>query len=298
MRSEQEMYDIILGIAKSDQRIRGVILNGSRVNPNVKRDPFQDYDIMYLVTDLTPFKTEDIPAWFGNILVMERTDINELYQENHETYVCYLMQFLDGNRIDLTFAEYKNYFGYCFNDRLSKVLLDKDNILPPLPSPDESSHFIKEPSAQLFLECVTEFWWTAPYVAKGLWRGQLLYAQNHMENCLREMLIKMLSWYVGTVHGFTLSVGKRGDRLKEFIEQQWWQELLGTYTGGAEEEIWTALLTAADLFARVSVETAKKLGCPHNEDTACKVTAFLQYTRSLPRDACTLRLLEENVYGT
>ena len=49
MRSERQMYDLILGFAKTDERVRGVILNGSRANPNAPRDKYQDYDIVYVV---------------------------------------------------------------------------------------------------------------------------------------------------------------------------------------------------------------------------------------------------------
>ena len=54
MRSEQEMLDLILETARNDERIRAVIMNGSRANPNALRDPFQDFDIVYLVTETAP----------------------------------------------------------------------------------------------------------------------------------------------------------------------------------------------------------------------------------------------------
>jgi aminoglycoside 6-adenylyltransferase len=56
MRSEREMLDLIVGVARGDERIRAVIMNGSRVNPNAPRDIFQDYDVVYFVTDVAPFK--------------------------------------------------------------------------------------------------------------------------------------------------------------------------------------------------------------------------------------------------
>ena len=55
MRTEKEMLDLIINTAIEDERIRAVIMNGSRVNPNVKRDCFQDYDIMYVVNDIQSF---------------------------------------------------------------------------------------------------------------------------------------------------------------------------------------------------------------------------------------------------
>lgn len=51
MRSEQEMFDLILNTAREDKRIRAVYMNGSRTNPSAPRDIFQDYDIVYVVRE-------------------------------------------------------------------------------------------------------------------------------------------------------------------------------------------------------------------------------------------------------
>ena len=45
MRSEKEVYDIVLNFAKTDKRIRMVTLEGSRTNTNIPPDDFQDFDI-------------------------------------------------------------------------------------------------------------------------------------------------------------------------------------------------------------------------------------------------------------
>ena len=45
MRSEQEMRDLIINTAREDERVRAVIMNGSRTNPNAPVDIFQDFDI-------------------------------------------------------------------------------------------------------------------------------------------------------------------------------------------------------------------------------------------------------------
>jgi aminoglycoside 6-adenylyltransferase len=55
MRSEQEMMDLIINVAKEDERIRAVLMVGSRANPSVPKDKYQDYDIIYFVKDVTPF---------------------------------------------------------------------------------------------------------------------------------------------------------------------------------------------------------------------------------------------------
>ena len=67
MRTEEEMYALILNVAKNDPRIRGVILNGSRANPNAPKDSFQDFDIVYLVKELDrSFRPSSHAANAGN----------------------------------------------------------------------------------------------------------------------------------------------------------------------------------------------------------------------------------------
>ena len=68
---EQEMYALILGIVKSDERIRAVILSGSRANPDAVPDIFRDFGVVYIVTDVASFKND--PDWhrqFGELMIM------------------------------------------------------------------------------------------------------------------------------------------------------------------------------------------------------------------------------------
>ncbi|MDY4192304.1 MAG: aminoglycoside 6-adenylyltransferase [Oscillospiraceae bacterium] len=55
MRSESEMMELILSAAREDDRVRAVVLGGSRADPGAKRDLFQDYDILFLVRSVEPF---------------------------------------------------------------------------------------------------------------------------------------------------------------------------------------------------------------------------------------------------
>lgn len=292
MRNEQQMYDLILGYARDHDDIRAVILNGSRANPDRKPDPFNDFDIVYLVRDVASYKDRPMnleygEKLFGDMLVYERTDKNELFHEDFPEFVCYLMQFADGNRIDLTIAAVENWHGYCYDDRLSVVLLDKDGMIPPLPEPNESTHYITPPTAQLFFECRTEFWWVAPYVSKGLWRGQLLFAHAHLD-FIRNMLMHMLKWYAGALHGFERSVGKRGDRLAQLLPAEIWNGYLETFALCREEDIWRALFAAGALFTKLSGLVAEHFGFTIEDEYDRRVTAFLQYTHDLPQDAKTL----------
>lgn len=58
MRTEKEIYDLVLNFAFQDERIRIVTLEGSRTNVNIPKDNLQDYDITFFaqiaITSWTP----------------------------------------------------------------------------------------------------------------------------------------------------------------------------------------------------------------------------------------------------
>ena len=51
MRTEQEIFDLIINYATSNKRIRAAYMNGSRANPNATKDKYMDFDIVYVVKD-------------------------------------------------------------------------------------------------------------------------------------------------------------------------------------------------------------------------------------------------------
>lgn len=71
MRNEKEMFDLIIGVAHQDERIRAVYMNGSRTNPNTPKDIFQDYDIVYVVTETGLL----LASTFGEILANNFTEV-------------------------------------------------------------------------------------------------------------------------------------------------------------------------------------------------------------------------------
>ena len=140
----------------------------------------------------------------------------------------------------------------------------------------------------MFFDCRTEFWWVSPYVSKGLWRGQLQFAQTHMESCIRKMLLQKMKWYAGTLHGFDYSAGKCGDALKDLLPADIWNGYLETFAACTEEDIWRALFKAGELFTELTKRTAKTLGVTVTDEYDRRVTSFLKYTKDLPRNAKTL----------
>jgi aminoglycoside 6-adenylyltransferase len=288
MRSEQEMLELIINTAKSDERIQAVILNGSRANPHTPRDIFQDFDIVYLVTEVASFQHDF--NWlkrFGEIMILQLPEDMQDAPPNPSEGFAYLMQFTDGNRIDLSICP-TDKLNERIKDSQSLVLLDKDHLISPLASPSERDYLPKPPTAKGFADCCNEFWWMCSYVAKGLWRGQITYAKYMLDPVLRGELMKMLRWYIGVQTQFAKNPGSFGKHLQRYLEPELWDMLIKTYADANIDNNWEALDMMCRLFRRVAISVAEHFGLEYPESDDQKVSEHLKHVRVLPKNAAEI----------
>ncbi len=286
MRTEKEMYDLILNIARNDERIRAVYLNGSRTNSNAPKDIFQDYDVVYVVNETTSF-IED-KAWiekFGVILYMQYPDEHPDYPSDKENIYGWLMQFTDGNRIDLHVEKISHAQENIVKDSLCEILLDKDNCLPKLPPSSDQDYWIKKPTLEQYLCTCNEFWWCLNNVAKGLWREEIPYVQDMLNFVVRKQLEQMLSWKVGIQTQFSVSVGKSAKYLYKWLTPQEYEKYLQTYCGADIHSIWQSVEIMCALFKETAVWVAENLGYTFNDTEAANSMYFLKTVKELPKDA-------------
>lgn len=287
MRTEKEMMDLILRTAEEDERIRAVYMNGSRTNPNVPRDLFQDYDVVYVVTETKPFYEDK--HWidrFGERLYMqcpEEMDVFLGHETDWDASYGWLIQFADGNRLDLH-VEPVAHNGF-LEDKLCRALLDKDGIFPPIPEPTDEDYRVKKPSEGVYHAVCNEFWWCLNNVAKGLWRREVPYVQDMLNCVIRPQLVKMLEWKAGMMTDFQVSCGKSGKYLYRWLPTDWWERFLQTYSGGRVEEIWTAVFVMCDLFDEAARDVGESLGCSYHEEEAKNSRKHLNHVHELPEDA-------------
>jgi aminoglycoside 6-adenylyltransferase len=285
MRREQEMLKLILDMAREDDRIRAVIMNGSRVNPDVQPDIFQDFDIVYVVTDVDSFKKDR--TWiegFGEIMMQQMPEEMEEPPPANNGRFIYLMLFTDGNRIDLTLFPIAR-LDALQNESLSVLLLDKDDIIEPFPVPNDRDYLPNPPSFKAFSDCCNEFWWVCTYVAKGLWREEITYAKYMMDQIVRGELMRMLVWHVGMKTEFLQSPGKLGKYFKRYLEPELWSMLETTYSDADYDTTWDALFMMCDLFRISANQVAGHFSFDYPADDDARVTAHLHHVRHLSSDA-------------
>lgn len=289
MRTEKEMYELILGTARGDRRIRAVYMNGSRVNEKAPRDIFQDYDVVYVVDETREFYEDS--AWidrFGERLYMQMPELLDLMMGmdvDADSNFGWLIQFADGNRMDLHVQSVAYAREAVQEDRLCRILLDKDGILPKIPEATDEDYWVKPPREQDFLFACNEFWWCLNNVAKGLWRREIPYVMDMLNLTVRPQLVKLLSWKAGRETDYRRSVGKSGKYLADLLPGEIWRRFLKTYPDAGIEHIWEAAEEMCALFDETARREAEANGFSYNEEEADGSRKFLKRVRELPADA-------------
>ncbi len=277
MRSEKEVIDLIGKVADEDERIRAVVLNGSRANPKVRPDRLRDFDLIFLVNELKSFgKSPDWVNVFGETIIMQIPDNMELDDDiivNIYDKITYLMLFEDGIRIDLSLVKTEDKD---FNQSsLDIILLDKDKLFRGKKEPDDRDYWVKRPSEKKFLDCCNEFWWVSTYVLKGLLRYEIIYARGVLENPLRKMLMRMLSWKVGVDNNFSVSLGNYYKYLNNYIDNSLWERVQMTYPDFDRLRIWYCLKDMMNIFYEMEKEVAGTMNFRYNMTEADKVRNFV-----------------------
>ncbi|MBP1756918.1 MAG: hypothetical protein H6Q59_3316 [Firmicutes bacterium] len=278
MRTEKEMFDLILNFAENDSRVRAVYMNGSRTNQNSPKDAYQDYDIVYVVDEFDTFIGNN--KWidfFDERLMLQMPEA--MRNPSGAGHFNWMMLFADGNRLDLTLIPIQKpeLIG---NDSLTITLLDKDSILPIFPNSNDSDYIIKKPSELFYLSCCNNFWWCLQNVAKGIARNELPYAMLMYHQVVREELHDMISWYIGTATDFSVSSGKMGKYFKRYLPLEIYEQYKSTYSDGDYNNLWRAIMNASDLFSLLALQVAKCMNYEYNQQDEQNMRLYLSNVKN------------------
>lgn len=275
LRTEKEMFDLILTTAKNNPNILAVGLTGSRTNKKAPKDSFQDYDIVYIVESTKPF-IED-RTWldgFGPRLIMQTPEDMTLFPTAKNGRFPYLMLFEDGNRIDLTLCPKEQAANWNDGEQLAEILLDKEQLLPHLKEATDQEYWIKQPNQAEFADCCNEFWWVSTYVVKGLCRNELLYAVDHLNEICRKELLRLLSWLINAECDTEFSVGKNYKYLPSYLTKEQYDKVLETMNVGSIDLAKNALISVQAQFDYYAQQLSQKSHLVYDQETAQKVIAY------------------------
>jgi aminoglycoside 6-adenylyltransferase len=273
--------------AQARPDVRAVILTSTLTDPNAPTDRFSDYDIILAVTDVQPYYQDR--GWledFGHVLVLYRDPLKLTYGLEEFAYIT---QYEDGKKIDFMVFDTGILPHIAWEGVLPDyldvgyvVLLDKDGLTSGLKPPTYTAFIPSPPSEVEYLTIIELFFHEATYVAKHLWRNELIPAKYNLDQMMKfENLRVMLEWRMEMDHGWSMKTGAYGKGLKKHLPAEIWSALEATYVGAGIEENWQAMFRTINLFHKVAIEVGDHLGFAYPHDLHQRAVAYLTCVREL-----------------
>jgi len=283
MRDKDEIMKLILDIARENEDIRAVTMEGSRANPAIPPDEYQDYDITYYVEKIDPYYNNPtlIEEWFGKPLIMQMPEA--MRYPDGGGHFNYMMIYEDMNRLDLTFTPKKVDDGFKTYEEPYVILLDKDNgngFVPLESNTSEKIYHIQPPSSLFYYSCCNNFWWCLNNVAKGIARDELPYVMNMYNNIVRPELHEMIAWYIGITYGFDISIGKDSKYIKQYLPSDIYELYKKTYSSSDYSDIWSSIYVICDLFHILAITVAKHFGYDYRQHEEDGIRIYLNSIRT------------------
>ena len=279
MRNEREAIEEILDVARQDDAVRAVI----RTDIVPKRKYLHTYNFYFIVNDIEKYDKDVFQSCFGERILLFRGDRN--YPEMFPGTKAHLMVFRDGVTIVVhamdtnTFLErfdgksaYENVW---IGDTYQK-LLDKDNILPEIERLEEKQTiFAGVPSQEEFNNINCEFWWVMKTFAEYTLREELLSSMFYLNNAVRDLLNRMIRWYVYLKAGEPVNMGILDSRMEEILDADLFRLYKKTYPSADYSQIWEAYESVAALWRKTGLFISEHCGFEYPNKTDQDMTAFI-----------------------
>lgn len=289
--NEDATIQLLIRWAEGQPLVRAMILTSTRALPNAPADLFSDYDVILVLRDILPFHQDR--SWleaFGRVLVMYRDPLIPAYGTLTSGNV---VQFEDGLKIDFSLWPVEVLQRIAAEPHLPaefdagyRVLLDKDRLTEGLKPPTYRAYIPSPPTEEQFVEGIEDFLLQAIYVAKLLWRDDLVAAKYILDGMMKqEHLIPMLEWHIETRQEWSVKTDPYGRGLKKWLRADLWEDLIATYTGAEPEANWEALNKSIALMRKASLEVGARLGYVYPHEMERRTLAYINRVKKLDRSA-------------
>ncbi|HYP38895.1 MAG TPA: aminoglycoside 6-adenylyltransferase [Chloroflexia bacterium] len=284
---EKDVVDKLVAWGIDHPLIRALILTSSRTRPDGPVDPLSDYDLILAVSDVGPFAFDD--AW---VYDYDRPMVRWGDQSEMHGLTTYFRGVVYQNYVKIDYSIWpvellgRIAASSSLPDQFHvvyRVLLDKDQRTAGWKPPSYQAHIPARPAEAEYRALIEEFWWGTTYVAKSLWRDDLVFAKWVLDQDLKlETMRRMLEWRIEIEHDWSVKPGVYGRGLKQLLSPNIWSEFAGTYVSLDTEETWAALDRVIALFRQVAADVGNALSYTYPQQVDDQVSAYLDAIRKMP----------------
>jgi aminoglycoside 6-adenylyltransferase len=283
--------------AEVQNEIRAILLTSTRAVPGAHVDALSDHDVILIVQSIQPF-VED-RTWindFGEVLVVYWDPVHADPGFGDEI-IANVTQYESGLKIDFTLWPVSLFEKIVAAPTLPaeldagyRVLLDKDGLTASMLPATGKAYIPKPPTLDAYLIWINDFFSDVPYVAKCLWRGELLPVKWCLDYDMKHIYLRqLLEWRAEMDHNWSVPIGSLGKGLKRYLPLDIWEQLEMTYADAQVEDNWVALANTITLFRRVAIEVGEHLGYEYPFELDERVHKYVEHIRQMEPPTLALK---------
>jgi len=267
--------------AEAEDDLRAALVVGSRAREDHPADPLADLDILLFADQVERYR--DSTAWIEVLSPIWVSVPGRTVAGDPERLVV----FGGGLQIDFVFSTVTALHQaqqMVERDALpdilrrgTRVLVDKDQLLPPLPAPGKPLPRTP-PTEAAFWQTLEGFWFGAVYCAKQLQRGELWTFQN-ASGGMQGHLLRMVEWHARTVHGWDYDTWHGGKFVAEWAGPEVYDDLRQTFAHLDEADGWRAMQARLARFHRLAREVSTRLGYAYPDELEVQIAGYVDTLR-------------------
>lgn len=300
---ENAIIKKLISFGESNDSIRAMVLTSSLTNPNAPADILSDFDIELFFDDPTPFVKSD--EWIetlgmGSMMALWHWP-NEWDEEKGDSRTwTRMVYFRDGTKMDICLKYLDDLRKISEAESLPagydigyKVLLDKDGVTASIKPPTYKAYILSPPSEAQYTSRIETFWMESTYVAKYLWRDDIVAAKWRLHGLADRGIREVLEWSIGMKHGWTWKPGCLGRGLGKALNPDAYKEMLDSYAAGDIDDLWVSLFRTTALYRKTAIEVGEGLGYKYLHDLDKRVTIYHHTLKNLDRQTASREELAE-----
>ncbi|WP_208589597.1 aminoglycoside 6-adenylyltransferase [Gracilibacillus suaedae] len=264
-------YDIITerfqSFAEREQNIRVAIIVGSRARREKPADQYADLDLVLFADN--PNSLLHHTKWLAQIgryylTFLEQTAVGG----GIERRVLF-----DGG-LDVDFACFpisaiaemeSHHQVLSVLSKGTKVLVDKDNIIPRLKK-NIKANLIKNEIPEEIENMLHDFWYHAVLAAKKLRRAELLEGKSIIDSYMKHLLISFIRIHAKLNNGMEYNTWHAFRFVEEWADTKFVSQFKHIYAHYEEDDVWKALKNTMNLFHEVSIEVYHLKNIPYPDE--------------------------------
>ncbi len=286
VRSEKQILKNIIDTAETDEDIRAVI----RTDLVPVRKYLYNYNFCFIVSNIGKYDDDGIfERAFGERILLFRGDRN--YPEMFPDTRAHLMVLSEGTTIAVHVMDVQTFLrryngedtheNVWFGDTYQKIM-DKDGILPDIERPEEKQTlFGAAPAEEEFLDACHEFWWVVKSFAEYTLREELVSAMFYLNNSVRDVLNRMIRWYIFLCAGKPVDLGILDSNMERLLEKELFCLYRQTYPAADYDSIWQAYDAVTEIWHIAGGRVAEICGYDYPGQEELNMQKFIRELKDL-----------------